>query len=518
MKMGKLLANSILRDFYAFVQKAFSELEGKSLGEQMYVAYICHKFQQLIDGKFRRMLVNLPGRHLKTFIGSICYPAFLLGINPSLRIMIVAYDEDLAADICRQIRDIMQSDWYCQIFATRVSEDHARKNDFTTTANGRVRAVSANGAITGRGGEVIIYDDPHNAKDWNNDQQLQNVRNQFVRLLSRRNSPAKCVVVVICHRVSENDLSAYILEKRKFKHVCLPLVATKTKSYDVGYADWTREKGTALQPENYPVEEIEELKEVDSGPSFWMHYQQCQGRNISRSVKFEDFRFFRTRPEGLCRVISVDASQKEGPNCSRSVIHVYETDGTNHYLVATFAEQCSFKTLTNHLLKLSDRYGPCPVLIEDTARGSPLIERVRQRRSADVRPVSPGRRSKQARLKDHVKEIRQGRIHLNEKVDGIEQVAEEVVQFPYARFTDNLDCLTQYLDFMATKPRLDPPAPNARAYIAVAGRNSTTSRLGRSEDSPSRAPSTKSPYASSNGIVTVVFGSPQGALVRFLKK
>ena len=513
MKLDKLLAKSLSRDFYAFVQKAFSELEGKSLGKQMYVAYVCHYFQQLINGDFRKLLVNLPGRHLKTFIGSICYPAFLLGQNPSLRITIAAYDEGLAEDICRQIRDIMQSDWYRQIFATRVSEDHARKNDFTTTANGRVRAVSANGAITGRGGEVLIYDDPHNARDWNDDQKLQNVKFQFHRLLTRRNNPTKHVVVVICHRVAEDDLSNYILNNFKFVHVCLPLIATKTVTYDVGYANWKREKGTLLQPANYPAEEIELLREAEGGPSFWIHYQQCQGRDISHPLKLADFPFFRSRPEGLCRVISVDASQKAGPDSSRNVIHVYETDGNHHYLVNIFADHCSFKALTKRLSKLIDRYGPCPVLIEDTARGSPLIESIRERRSVDVIPISP-RRSKHERLREHMKQIRQGRIHLNEKIDRIEEVAEEVVQFPYARFTDHLDVLTQYLDYMATKPKLSPPRSNNRAFIATAF--SSAPRLAGPLNS-ARAPLSRSPYAGANESVAVVSGLPDGAKIRFTK-
>lgn len=517
MKIDKLLAKSIRKDFYTFVQKAFSELEGKSLGDQMYIAYICSLFQQLVDGDFRKMLVNLPGRHLKTFIGSICYPAFLLGTDPSLRIMIAAYDEDLAADISRQIRDVMQSSWYRQIFATRISNDHAKKNDFATTANGRVRAVSANGAITGRGGDVIIYDDPHNVRDWNDEQKLQNVKDQFERLLTRRNSPAKGVVVVICHRVSEDDLSAYILEKGDFKHVCLPLVAIKTKTYDIGYTQWTREKDTPLQPENYPAEEIDRLKGIGRGPSFWMHYQQGQGRNLSRGITFNDFKFVHTPPKGLARVISVDTSQKDGPNSSRNVIHVYETDGTSHYLIAMFAKQCSYKVLRQQLRKTMDQYGPCPVLIEDTARGSPLIEWARERQSASIEAISPGRRSKRERLMVHADTIRQGRIHLNERIDGVEEVAEEVVHYPDTSFSDHLDALTQYLDFIATKPNLRPPTRDSRAYAAcvLASRPHITStslwKLAHHHSSSNR------PNMHADEYLRIVVGTPGGAQVRWLK-
>ena len=102
------------------------------------------------------------------FICSVCFPAFALGLDPTLKFMIVAYNENLAEDIVRQILRDHGESWYRAAFKTRISEGHSRKDDFTIEGGGRVRAVPVR-SVTGRGGDKIIFDDPHNAADWDND-------------------------------------------------------------------------------------------------------------------------------------------------------------------------------------------------------------------------------------------------------------------------------------------------------------------------------------------------------------
>src|ERR1700755_1172476 len=109
-----------------------------------------------MQGDITKLLINLPGRHLKTFLCSICLPAFMLGLDPTLKFMIVAYNEEVAAEIVRHIREIMASDWYKAAFPTRIA-DLSRSDDFTTKGGGRVRAVAVQ-SITGRGGDIVIFD------------------------------------------------------------------------------------------------------------------------------------------------------------------------------------------------------------------------------------------------------------------------------------------------------------------------------------------------------------------------
>ena len=144
----------------------------------------------LIDRKTRRLLINLPPQHLKSFVGTVCLAAYLLGINPRLRIIVVAYNDAFAESLCGKIRHMMQTSWYQRAFATRVKEGHSRANDFATLENGGVYAVAATGAITGRTADFIIYDDPHEIGDWNNERKLALVKANFNTILSRLHDKA----------------------------------------------------------------------------------------------------------------------------------------------------------------------------------------------------------------------------------------------------------------------------------------------------------------------------------------
>ena len=160
---------SLMRtDFLAFAHKAILDLDGTKLDDGQYLEYLATELIECIDGKTRRLLINLPPRHLKTLLSSVCLSAWKFGHQPSSKIMIVTYSEQLAATIARGVRGILQSDWFKEVFRTRVAKDHSAVMDFATTAGGALYAVSLGGSITGRGADVIIVDDPHDIKDAGN--------------------------------------------------------------------------------------------------------------------------------------------------------------------------------------------------------------------------------------------------------------------------------------------------------------------------------------------------------------
>ena len=112
--------------------------------------------------------------------------------------MIVTYSEQLAENIARNIRSILLSDWFKEVFQTRVAKDHSAVRDFATTAGGALYAVSFDGSITGRGADLIIVDDPHDIRDAGNRQQLERTIALFETVvLSRLNSRKTGKVIVI---------------------------------------------------------------------------------------------------------------------------------------------------------------------------------------------------------------------------------------------------------------------------------------------------------------------------------
>ena len=163
--MNPELKALLRRDYLSFARKAILELEGNRIGVEPYLKYLADGLKQFADGETPRLIVNLPPGHLKTWLGSICLAALMLAHDPSLKIMIVTHGEDLSKTIARNIRAILQSDWFRELFATRIKKDHAAITDFGTTAGGGVFVTSFHSRFTGHRADVIIVDDPHDIGD-----------------------------------------------------------------------------------------------------------------------------------------------------------------------------------------------------------------------------------------------------------------------------------------------------------------------------------------------------------------
>ena len=267
---------SVLRnDFLAFARKAILELIGTKLEKDPYIEYLASELMKFIDGETKRLLINLPPRHLKTLLGSICLAAWKLAHEPSAKIMVVTYAEHLAESIARAVRGILQSAWFKEVFETRIAKDHSAVMDFATTAGGALYAVSFGGGITGRGADLIIVDDPHDIKDAGSPQQLERAIELFETVvLSRLNNRRTGQVIVIAHRVHEDDLSGHLLRQGKWRHVVLPMVALSDANYETDYDCWRRRKGDLLRPHAFDSENIEDLKTQAHNPDFDMLYQQ----------------------------------------------------------------------------------------------------------------------------------------------------------------------------------------------------------------------------------------------------
>lgn len=461
-------ANLIRSNFGAFVRHAFRAVHGEKLGNQPYVDHLCYVISRLIDSEVNRLLINLPPQHLKSFVGTICLAAFLLGKNPRLRIILVAYNDTFAESLCGRIRNMMQSPWYQQAFATRIKEGHSRANDFETREGGGVFAVSATGAITGRPADFIIYDDPHEIGDWNNDRKLDLVWANFNAVLSRLNDKVKGRILVVAHRVSEKDLSSYLLQEKGWKYLRLALIAVKKRTYELGHEEWTREKGDVLRPEACPRDEIERLQRTQIAPPFELFHQQGLGSQAALKVRSKHFQSFAQHQVPIGPVVlSVDPGHVGGPKTSRSVIQAWKRQGKHHYLVDQFCEQCDAEELRRAFWSFVRKYLPSMALIENTANGPALYSRIRRKVSFDVKIITPRRDSKAIRFNDHLPKIRNKRIHLPESAVWREAFIAEVVSFP-GEFDDQVDAMTQYLDFMDGNPTISPQRARATGAVALA--------------------------------------------------
>jgi predicted phage terminase large subunit-like protein len=460
----------IRTDFKSFVRKAFSFIhDGRKLGNQPYVDYLCFELEKVIRGETPRLLINLPPRHLKTFLGSICLAAWTLGQEASARIIVVTYNDRLAEHISRDIRKILRAPWFKQVFSTRLADDHARADDFQTTKGGGVYAVSSKGALAGHGGDLIIFDDPLDLKDWNNLSEIERINECFDgMIMSRFDNPVEGRAVIIAHRLNDRDLSAHIVAQGGWRSVVLPFIATPATNYDLGYTTWYREKGTILRPDAFSQKEIKRLQTKELTPPYHLYYQQGRGAGARIKIKPEHFPAF--QPAMLLPahvVLSIDTAQKEGRDASYNVIQAWTMQGENHYLIAQWRQQCGYLELLANYKSFVRKRRPSAVLIEDTANGSALLAEAKRMSWVKVIAITPDGRSKAKRLLDHMYTIRRKRVHLPDGADWRSAFIAELVSFP-GEFDDQVDAMTQYLTFMATNPHLQ--LPPKRAIMAVGSR------------------------------------------------
>ncbi len=455
-------------DFASFVRKAFRyDHDGKKLGTEPYIDYLCEQLKSVATGDTKRLVINLPPRHLKTYLAAVYLPAWYLARDSSARIMVVTYSDQLAEDITYKIRRILQAPWFKNIFKTRVAEDRSKVDDFATSQGGRVFATSIGGSLAGRGADLIIIDDPLDLKDAGNIKQIELVNQRFDSLImSRLNDPKTGRIVIIAHRLNDNDLPAHVRQQGGWQRVVLPLVAVRKKSYDLGYDTWHRKRGELLRPGSYSVKKLQKLQETTINPDFELFYQQGRGGGPRMAIKPEHFTIsdMGALPQQPV-VLSIDPGQRRGPDNSYSVIQAWSPFGPDHLLLAQWREQCNYRQLREVYWAFVRHYRPSVALIEATANGPALISDAGRKEIVSVITVTPDHRSKAARLLTHTPLIRRRHIHLPEAAPWSTDYIQEFIEFPSGPFDDQVDATTQYLDWISTNP---VPTPQPKRAIGVA--------------------------------------------------
>jgi hypothetical protein len=217
---------ALLRDdFASFAACCFRELNPRArLAMNWHVEVMAGKLAALRAGRIRRLIISVPPRHLKSHVASISFPAWCLGHDPSAQLLCVSYAQDLADKLSRDCRHIVTADWYQKLFPTRLSPRHQAVPEFETTAQGCRIATSVGGVLTGRGADIIIIDDPLKPEEALSQAQRQAANEWYDHTLySRLNDKLSGAIVLIMHRLHEDDLAGHVLAQEDWEVVRLPI-------------------------------------------------------------------------------------------------------------------------------------------------------------------------------------------------------------------------------------------------------------------------------------------------------
>jgi predicted phage terminase large subunit-like protein len=460
--MTNELTTLLRTELLAFAMKAYAGLnQGKTMEDEPFLWLVAHALEGVSVGDTRRLVLNLPPRHYKTFLGSICLPAWVLAHDPAAKILLLSYGQELADKTAYSIRAILKMDWFKKSFlGTRLAKDRGRVSDFLTTKGGGVRSISVEGGVTGQGADFIIIDDPSEIKDHAHELKLERIAELFdSEIRTRLNNPKVGRIVLSMHRLNENDLAGHVLQEKGWKKLALPFIAMRARDYDLGTRVWHRRKGDLLRPSAFRLADIAKLRSA-KGPGFETLYQQTPGRRERLRFKAEHFPGFEAAPNGAV-VLSIDPGQKGGPRNACHVVQAWAVDAGDYYLIDQFRDHCAYSEFRAGTVRFIKRYRPSVILIEATGLGPALLSDLRPQTGMDVIAITPTV-DKVARLKPHRQLIRKGRVRLPKNALWVEDFLSEVTAFPYAEFDDQVDATSQFLEWITRNP-----SPPKRPPLAI---------------------------------------------------
>src|SRR5437879_6099002 len=223
------------QDLGTFAARCFQDLNPQTeLAMSWHLEVIAAKLIAVREGRIRRLIINLPPRHLKSLMASTAFPAWCLGHDPAAQILCVSYAQDLADKLARDCRSIMMSPWYRQVFPTRLAPHRQAVQEFITTRQGYRLATSTGGVLTGRGADIILIDDPLKPEEAVSDAQRQFANEWYDHTLySRQNDKQHGAIVVIMQRLHEDDLVGHVLGQEPWEVVSFPAIAEADEVHEI---------------------------------------------------------------------------------------------------------------------------------------------------------------------------------------------------------------------------------------------------------------------------------------------
>jgi len=203
--IGRARDEACRQDFVSFNEIAFDLLShGKPLLKNWHIEALAYHLDQVRLGKIKRLIINLPPRSLKSHVTSVAFPAFVLGHDPTKHVIVVSYGSDLAVKLANDFRTLVCSSRYKSIFPDmRISRTKNTEFEIATTLGGSRLATSIDGAVTGRGADIIIIDDSLKPSDAASDAKREHVNQWYGNtLLPRLDDKQKGAISVDSFKVA----------------------------------------------------------------------------------------------------------------------------------------------------------------------------------------------------------------------------------------------------------------------------------------------------------------------------
>ena len=461
----RALLDAILRsDLYAFTQKVFPIVSGgDAFIPNWHIQAMTCALDEVMRGENNRLIINVPPRSLKSICASVALPVYVLGHNPTRRIICVSYSAGLAGKLANDRRAVMRSPFYQRLFpGTRISAVKDTELEIMTTARGFCYATSVGGTLTGRGGNLIIIDDPMKPQDAYSDTARENEKQWFANtLLTRLDNKADDAIIVVMQRLHVDDLTGHLLEQYGWGLLNLPAIAEVEEKVWLGPNTFhLRKPGDLLHPEREPMWALEDLKRSMGSADFSAQYLQQpvpRGGNLIKWDWFQTYDELPWRDAGDHVIVSWDTAMSGSELSDYSACVVLHVKGETVYVLDVVRERLEYPDLRRKVIEVHRRWknyaNSYALVIEDRGSGTSLIQDLKREGigAIGVKPTA----DKAIRMNAHTARIEAGHVHLPRKAGWLEEFRRELMLFPAGKYDDQVDALSQGLDRAFAEKRVN---------------------------------------------------------------
>jgi predicted phage terminase large subunit-like protein len=408
-------------------------------------------FQDVIDGKKKRVIINIAPRMGKSEFSSYLFPAYFLGNDPNKKIIMGTHTASLSEDFGRRVRNLIEDEDYNALFpATRLAQDQKASGKWSTEAGGQYYAAGVGGALAGRGADLFMIDDPHSEQDVKANSRLafDTAWSWFQTGPLQRLMPNGAIIVVMT-RWGPLDLTGRLIDYQvknpnspQWEIVELPAILNEGT-----------ENEKSLWPEQWPLESLQSAKS-SMDPRYWnAQYMQQPTSDTAAIISRKQWRIWESDEPPSCEYIiqSWDTAFEVKTTSDYSACTTWgvfynaeEKDDPQVILLDAFKERMTFPDLKATAFKHWKEWDPDAFIVEKKASGGPLIQELRAA-GIPVQEFSPSRgNDKMVRVNAIADLFASGKVWAPD-TRWAREVIEEVAAFPVGEHDDFVDTTTQAL-------------------------------------------------------------------------
>jgi predicted phage terminase large subunit-like protein len=426
--------------FMAFVKKVWPSFIEGSHHKRMAKA-----FERVARGECKRLIINMPPRHTKSEFASYLLPAWFLGNFPEKKVIQTSHTAELAVGFGRKVRNLVDQDVYTEIFpGVGLQQDSKAAGRWNTNKGGDYFAIGVGGAVTGKGADILIIDDPHSEQEAamaaGNPDVYDKVFEWYTSGPRQRLQPGGSIVIVMT-RWAARDLTGQVIKSAAQR---------SGEEWEVIEFPAILPSGNPLWPQFWGLEELEALREELPNSKWQAQYQQNPIGNESAIVKRDWWKWWEKDDPPVCDYIlqSWDTAFEKNNRADYSAgttwgIFNCEEDNfaPNIILLNTYKKRVEFPELKRDVLREYNEYEPDSLIVEKKASGAPLIYDLRAM-GIPVQEYTPGKgQDKIARLNSVSDIIASGKVWVPQ-TRWAEELVDEVAAFPSGEHDDLVDATT----------------------------------------------------------------------------